>query len=101
MARASSEFPVVRAERGRSRCVRSACGAAWGSPRSSEAASGGVRAGRRGAGGELRTGPGPDPGGSLGERRHATLRRPAASQTATACRGSLKHHGHGAGEDAR
>ncbi|MEV6587311.1 DUF6380 family protein [Streptomyces acidicola] len=41
------------------------------------------------------------PGGSIGERRHATLRRPAASQTATACRGSLKHHGHGAGEGAR
>ncbi|WP_407698795.1 DUF6380 family protein [Streptomyces acidicola] len=51
--------------------------------------------------GELRTGPGPDQGGSIGERRHATLRRPAASQTATACRGSLKHHGHGAGEGAR
>ncbi|MFJ9589410.1 DUF6380 family protein [Streptomyces acidicola] len=44
---------------------------------------------------------GPDQGGSIGERRHATLRRPAASQTATACRGSLKHHGHGAGEGAR
>ncbi|MFI1731679.1 DUF6380 family protein [Streptomyces acidicola] len=50
--------------------------------------------------GELRTGP-KGQGGSIGERRHATLRRPAASQTATACRGSLKHHGHGAGEGAR
>ncbi|WP_373305054.1 DUF6380 family protein [Streptomyces bluensis] len=42
-----------------------------------------------------------DQGGSPGERRHATLRRPAASQTATACRGSLKYHGHGAGEGTR
>lgn len=43
----------------------------------------------------------PVQGDPAGEKRHATLRRPAASQTATARRGAFTHHGRAAGEGAR
>lgn len=42
----------------------------------------------------------PVQGDSIGEKRHATLRRPAASQSSTARSGSFHHHGHAVGEGA-
>ncbi|WP_370745928.1 DUF6380 family protein [Streptomyces sp. LUP30] len=40
-------------------------------------------------------------GGASAEKRHATLRRGAASLTATACGAEFKHHGRPAREGAR
>ncbi|MET7779458.1 DUF6380 family protein [Streptomyces sp. NPDC005388] len=40
-------------------------------------------------------------GDSTGEKRHATLRRRAASLTAMACRAPFNHRGAAAGEGAR
>ncbi|MFD7133358.1 DUF6380 family protein [Streptomyces sp. NPDC059894] len=41
-----------------------------------------------------------DRGDGTGEKRHATLRRGAASLTATACRAPFPRHGGRAGEGA-
>ncbi|MFD2684928.1 DUF6380 family protein [Streptomyces phyllanthi] len=42
----------------------------------------------------------PAQGEPIGEKWHATLRGPVASQTATACRGRFRHLGRVVGEGA-
>ncbi|WP_443055399.1 DUF6380 family protein [Streptomyces sp. NBC_00704] len=46
-------------------------------------------------------GDGQGQGGDAAEKRRATLRRGAASLTATACRAEFRHHGRPAREGAR